>query len=598
MARAAPPSSIHGASPLADLRREVPDRISRGEMDPDLGGSLRSAGRPSAARRRRPVSGRGGGRGRRRRFRGPSRGSFADDRPETAAFGLGSYCSSAWGAPGPRSRSATRSLLTYGPGRCFENRPQRAPRRRPGTEMIYLDHAAGQRRCDARSRQRWRRSHARPTGTPRRATGGDGRQGPRSRMPRERVAGGARDRAAARPLRAGRDGVDQSRDSGPGGVDARIGARPPPAPAFHPGALGRPGGDGGGQSEGGAPSRTIEVSPTADLALPGGGAGALEEAALVSVQWVNQETGLRLPVETLAESCAEAGVPLHVDAIQAGGKLRIDMSAHPISALSLSGHKLGGPASTGLLVLAEGVELHPRVFGGGQESGLRPGTEDVAGAVGFALALDISARELERETTRLAALRERLETGLLGRLPQLRVHGAEGPRAPHILNVGVPGISPDLLHAALDGAGIAGSPGSACRSGAVAAKPGAPGALRRGGGPKRPPAGCRSGGPSKPEGDGPGGRDCVGGYRGTQRTMSRRILVAMSGGVDSSCSRRSPRGGGPRCHRRHDEDLLLPRDPRAYEDVFAGSTGSRTQGASRPTSGSPTTSSTSRRSSR
>ncbi|MDE0395130.1 MAG: cysteine desulfurase family protein [Gammaproteobacteria bacterium] len=217
--------------------------------------------------------------------------------------------------------------------------------------------------------------------------------------------------------------------------------------------------------------QTIDVSPTADIVLPAGGAGALQGAALVSVQWVNQETGLRLPVEALAESCAEAGVPLHVDAIQAGGKLHIDMSAHPISALSLSGHKLGGPASTGLLVLAEGVELHPRVFGGGQERGLRPGTEDVAGAVGFAVALDISVRQLERETVRLAALRERLETGLLGRLPRLRVHGAEGPRAPHILNVGVPDTSPDLLHAALDGAGIAASPGTACRSGAVTASP-------------------------------------------------------------------------------------------------------------------------------
>ena len=217
--------------------------------------------------------------------------------------------------------------------------------------------------------------------------------------------------------------------------------------------------------------RTIRVSPAASLALPTGGAAALEGAALVSVQWVNQETGLRLPVEALAESCAEAGVPLHVDAIQAGGKLRIDMSAHPIAALSLSGHKLGGPASTGILVLAEGVGLHPRVFGGGQEGGLRPGTEDVAGAVGFALALDISVREIEREAARLAALRQRLETGLLGRLPQLRIHGAEGLRAPHILNVGVPGMSPDLLHAALDGAGIAASPGSACRSGAAAASP-------------------------------------------------------------------------------------------------------------------------------
>ncbi len=217
--------------------------------------------------------------------------------------------------------------------------------------------------------------------------------------------------------------------------------------------------------------RVIDVSPAADLSLPGGKAAALEGVTLVSVQWVNQETGLRLPVEALAEACAEADVPLHVDAVQAGGKLPIDLSASPISALSLSGHKLGGPPSSGLLVLAEGVELHPRLFGGGQEAGLRPGTEDVAGAVGLATALELSVKELDGETARLEALRERLETGLLGQLPGLRIHGTEGPRGPHILNVGVPGVLPDLLPAALDLAGIAASPGSACRSGAVTVSP-------------------------------------------------------------------------------------------------------------------------------
>ncbi len=221
----------------------------------------------------------------------------------------------------------------------------------------------------------------------------------------------------------------------------------------------------------GSSVRVIEVAPTGELTLPGGKATALKDAKLVSVQWLNQETGLRLPVEALAEACADAGVPLHVDAVQAGGKLPIDLSATPISALSLSGHKLGGPASTGLLVLAGGVELHPRLFGGGQEAGLRPGTEDVAGAVGLATALELSVGGLVAEACRLEALRERLESGLLSRLPGLHIHGAEGPRGPHILNVGVPGVAPDILHAALDLAGIAASPGSACRSGAVTVSP-------------------------------------------------------------------------------------------------------------------------------
>ena len=221
----------------------------------------------------------------------------------------------------------------------------------------------------------------------------------------------------------------------------------------------------------GARVHVLGVSPTAEVALPGGQASGLDDATLVSVQWLNQETGLRLPVEALAEACAEAGVPLHVDAVQAGGKLPIDLGASPISALSLSGHKLGGPASTGLLVLAGGFELHPRLFGGGQEGGLRPGTEDVAGAVGLATAVELSVEGLDVEALRLERLRVRLETGLLGRLPGLRIHGVEGPRGPHILNVGVAGVGPDLLHAALDLAGIAASPGSACRSGAVTASP-------------------------------------------------------------------------------------------------------------------------------
>ena len=215
----------------------------------------------------------------------------------------------------------------------------------------------------------------------------------------------------------------------------------------------------------------IPISQEGELALPDEEELRAGGAQLVSVQWVNQETGLVLPVPEVAELCGKAGVPLHVDAVQAAGKIPLELDRTPVALLSLSGHKLGGPRSTGVLVIAEGTEIHARLFGGGQEQDIRPGTEDVAGAVGFARALELSVLCLEEEATRLTALRRRLETGLRSRLPGLRIHGAEGARAPHILSLGVPGLPRDVLPGALDLAGIGVSAGSACRSGTVALSP-------------------------------------------------------------------------------------------------------------------------------
>lgn len=215
----------------------------------------------------------------------------------------------------------------------------------------------------------------------------------------------------------------------------------------------------------------IPISPEGELALPDEEELRARAAQLVSVQWVNQETGLILPIPKVAELCGKAGVPLHVDAVQAAGKIPLELDRTPVALLSLSGHKLGGPRSTGVLVIAEGTKIHARLFGGGQEQNIRPGTEDVAGAVGFAQALELSVRCLEEEATRLMALRRRLEIGLLSRLPGLRIHGAEGTRAPHILSLGVPGLPRDILPSALDLAGIGVSAGSACRSGTVSISP-------------------------------------------------------------------------------------------------------------------------------
>jgi len=217
--------------------------------------------------------------------------------------------------------------------------------------------------------------------------------------------------------------------------------------------------------------RILPVSPTGEITLPDPREVARLGPALASVQWVNQETGTVLPLEKVAEWSLGAGVPLHVDAVQGVGKLPLDLRRVPLSLLSVSAHKLGGPKGAGALVIRDGTRLHPRLFGGGQEGGVRPGTEDVVAAVGFARALEISVGSLDREAERLGRLRDRLERTIVQRLPGLRIHGAEGPRAPHIVNLGVPGLPRDLLPGALDLAGVGVSAGSACRSGSVEVSP-------------------------------------------------------------------------------------------------------------------------------
>ena len=204
--------------------------------------------------------------------------------------------------------------------------------------------------------------------------------------------------------------------------------------------------------------------------------GRLDEAALdaalerspdvLSVMWVNNETGTVLPVGDVARRAREAAVAVHTDAVQAVGKVPVDLADAPVDLLTATGHKIGGPRGTGILFVREGTELRPLVHGGGQERGLRPGTEDVMGAVGMAEALALALTEREDTARRLASLRDELEDALLEGLPGVRIHGGDGPRAPHILNVGIRDVHQDLLLAGLDMRGVACSGGSACHSGA------------------------------------------------------------------------------------------------------------------------------------
>jgi cysteine desulfurase len=211
-----------------------------------------------------------------------------------------------------------------------------------------------------------------------------------------------------------------------------------------------------------------------------GASGAIDSAAvgralddppaLVSVMWVNNETGMVLPVAEVVALAAERGAPVHTDAAQAIGKVPVDVRDVPVDLLSATGHKIYGPKGTGILYVREGTPLEPLLHGGGQERRVRPGTEDVAGAVGFATALRLAVAELATETARLSALRERLAAALVEAVPGARINAAEAPRAPHVLSVGIAGISDGgALLMALDINGVAASGGSACLSGAAKA---------------------------------------------------------------------------------------------------------------------------------
>ncbi|HEX6587499.1 MAG TPA: cysteine desulfurase family protein [Longimicrobiales bacterium] len=214
----------------------------------------------------------------------------------------------------------------------------------------------------------------------------------------------------------------------------------------------------------GASTQTLGVSADGVVDV-----GALDEAlrlptVMVAVMWVNNEVGTIQPIERLAAICRERGVLFHTDAVQAFGRTPVRVDRAQCDTLAISAHKIGGPKGIGAIFTRTGVQLEPLTRGGGQEAGLRPGTQNVAAAVGFARAAELAVAELEAECARLYRLRDALEAGLRRDLPELIVNGG-AERAPHVLNVSVPGIDPDALVIGLDLEGVAASAGSACHSG-------------------------------------------------------------------------------------------------------------------------------------
>lgn len=188
---------------------------------------------------------------------------------------------------------------------------------------------------------------------------------------------------------------------------------------------------------------------------------------LVSIMWANNEVGTIQPIPELVEVAHRHGALFHSDAVQGFGKLDMRIERAPVDLLTATAHKLGGPVGIGALVCRRGTCLEPLVFGGAQERGVWPGTQNPIGAVGFATAVQLCLDERETHLPHYRALRELLAAELRGEIPDLVVHAAGADeRLPNLLSVGIPGTDQGTLLVGIDLAGIAVSSGSACTSGA------------------------------------------------------------------------------------------------------------------------------------
>jgi cysteine desulfurase len=214
-----------------------------------------------------------------------------------------------------------------------------------------------------------------------------------------------------------------------------------------------------------------------EIILPVTASGLVEDAqlakaidrgvALVSVMWVNNEVGTVQPVRQLADRCREAGVLFHSDAVQAFGKVPVSLRDISCTLLTISGHKIGAPKGIGALIVRDRKAVEAIIHGGGQQFGIRPGTENVPGIIALGTAARLAAEEQQSLAARLRELRDELERRVLAIVPDAVINGWQGERAPHVSNVSIPGTDSEALLMHLDLAGIACSSGSACSTGAV-----------------------------------------------------------------------------------------------------------------------------------
>jgi cysteine desulfurase len=217
----------------------------------------------------------------------------------------------------------------------------------------------------------------------------------------------------------------------------------------------------------GGEERLANVTPDGVIDVGSSAPLVRDDVAVCSVMWVNNEIGTIQPIDEMVQLCKARGALFHTDAVQAFGRVPIDARALAFDLLSISGHKICAPKGIGALFIRRGAPVESLLHGGSQNRGRRPGTENVAAAVGLAVAAELAIAEREAEWRRVEVLRDQLERAILARLPEAVVHGQGVARAPHIANVSVPGTDSESLLMALDLRGVACSAGSACQSGSV-----------------------------------------------------------------------------------------------------------------------------------
>ena len=190
-----------------------------------------------------------------------------------------------------------------------------------------------------------------------------------------------------------------------------------------------------------------------------------DEIAVVSVQWANNEVGTVQPIHDLARLAAAAGIPFHTDAVQAVGQIPVDFAASGAAAMTVTGHKVGGPVGVGALLLGRDVACTPLLHGGGQERDVRSGTLDTAGVAAFAVAVEMSVKSQQDYAVRVGALRDELISRVRRAVPDAVYNGAAEDRLPGNAHFSFPGCEGDALLLLLDAQGIACSTGSACSAG-------------------------------------------------------------------------------------------------------------------------------------
>jgi cysteine desulfurase len=192
-----------------------------------------------------------------------------------------------------------------------------------------------------------------------------------------------------------------------------------------------------------------------------------EDTAIVSIMWANNESGVIFPIEDIGEILKEKGIVFHTDAVQAVGKIPIDLKNTAVDMLSLSGHKLHGPKGVGALYVRKGTKYSPFLIGGHQEKGRRGGTENVASIIGLGKASQLAAANLSDENIRVKRLRDTLETELLNRIPDAFVNGDRENRLPNTTSIAFEYVEGEAILLMMDEFGICASSGSACTSGSL-----------------------------------------------------------------------------------------------------------------------------------